>query len=190
MPSVAAFVYSLCSIKYSRLYLLWCVAIKAWWRLVIVEPSASPLFTTDHIQPEFSSFSLFLDDNKLKRAVHTPHNARGTPYQYRTECKQGMNPGKIHAKPASHKSFANQWCQTSTWHGVWRHRETCTIMTNVWNKNGDKCNLFMITSVHEIKLVSTSASCFYSWHLTRKMKNDILPPLRDAIIYTRGHQHI
>ena len=28
----------------------------------------------------------------------------------------------------------------------------------------------------EIKLVSTSASCFYSWHLTRKMKNDTLPP--------------
>ena len=40
------------------------------------------------------------------------------------ECKQGMNPAKIHAKPASYKSFANQWCQMSTWHGVWRHRET------------------------------------------------------------------
>ena len=29
---------------------------------------------------------------------------------------------------------------------------------------------------HEIILVSTSATCFYSWHLTRKVKNDTPPP--------------
>ena len=38
------------------------------------------------------------------------------------ECKQGMNPGTRAA--ASYKSFAIQWCQTTTWPGVWRHRET------------------------------------------------------------------
>ena len=37
---------------------------------IIVETSASPLYTTECIQPEFSSFSIFVDDNKLKRAVH------------------------------------------------------------------------------------------------------------------------
>ena len=31
---------------------------------------------------------------------------------------------KIHAEPATQKSFANQWCRMPTWHGVWRHRET------------------------------------------------------------------
>ena len=30
---------------------------------------------------------------------------------------------KIHAEPASQKSFANQWCRMPTWHGEWRHRE-------------------------------------------------------------------
>ena len=35
-----------------------------------------------------------------------------------------MNPGKIHAKPASRKSFANQGFQATTWHGEWRHRES------------------------------------------------------------------
>ena len=48
---------------------------------IIVETSASPLFTTERIQPEFSSFSIFLDDKKLKRTVHTmpevpPHKNR------------------------------------------------------------------------------------------------------------------
>ena len=43
------------------------------------------------------------------------------------ECKQGMNPGKIHVKPANQKSFANQWWRTPTWHGVWRGRETCYL---------------------------------------------------------------
>ena len=28
--------------------------------------------------------------------------------------EQGMNPGKIHAEPASQKSFANQWCRMPT----------------------------------------------------------------------------
>ena len=32
---------------------------------------ASPLFTTECIQPEFSSFFIFLNDHKLKQAVHT-----------------------------------------------------------------------------------------------------------------------
>ena len=30
-----------------------------------------------------------------------------------------------------------------------------------------------------------SATCFDSWHLTRKANNDALPPL-----YTRGHENI
>ena len=30
--------------------------------------------------------------------------------------------------------------------------------------------------LQEIKLVSTSVTCFYSWYLTRKVKNDTLPP--------------
>ena len=30
----------------------------------------------------------------------------------------------MHAKPDNSNSFANQGCQTTTWHGEWRHRET------------------------------------------------------------------
>ena len=37
---------------------------------------------------------------------------------------------KIHAEPASQKSFANQWCRMPTWHGEWRHREIS--YTNYW----------------------------------------------------------
>ena len=40
------------------------------------------------------------------------------------ECKQGLNPGKIHAKPDNNKSFANQGFQATTWHVEWRHRES------------------------------------------------------------------
>ena len=42
------------------------------------------------------------------------------------ECKQGLNPGKIHAKP-DNKSFANQGFQATTWHVEWRHRESSYI---------------------------------------------------------------
>ena len=74
---------------------------------IIVETSpASPQFTTERIQPEFSSFSLFLDDNKLKRAVHTMPEVLHTSIEHnhdivceQNEYKQGMNPGKIHADP-------------------------------------------------------------------------------------------
>ena len=48
----------------------------------IGETSASPLFTTERIQPEFSSFSIFLDDNKLNRAAHTMPEV--PPHKYRT----------------------------------------------------------------------------------------------------------
>ena len=41
-----------------------------------------------------------------------------------------MNPGKIHVKPASRKSFANQGFQATTWHGEWRHRESSYINTS------------------------------------------------------------
>ena len=34
--------------------------------------------------------------------------------------------------------------------------------------------VYVVWLLHEIKLVSTSASCFYSWHLTWKKKNDTL----------------
>ncbi len=68
---------------------------------IIVETSASPLFTTERIQPEFSSFSIFLDDDKLKRAVHTIPEVLHTSMEHnhdivceQNECKQGMNPGK------------------------------------------------------------------------------------------------
>ena len=49
---------------------------------IIVETSASPLFTTERIQPEFSSFSIILDDIKLKRTVHTMPEV--PPHKYRT----------------------------------------------------------------------------------------------------------
>ena len=39
---------------------------------------ASPLFTTERSQPKFSSFSLFLYDKKIKRAVHTMPNVPRT----------------------------------------------------------------------------------------------------------------
>ena len=48
---------------------------------IIVETSASPQLNV-HIQPEFSSFSIFVDDNKLKRAVHTMPEL--PPHKYRT----------------------------------------------------------------------------------------------------------
>ena len=44
------------------------------------------------------------------------------------ECKQGLNPGKIHAKPDNNKSFANQGFQATTWHVEWRHRESSYIL--------------------------------------------------------------
>ena len=57
--------------------------------------------TTERIQPEFSSFSPFLD-NKLKRAVHTMPEVPRTHREHKhdlvcdqNECKQGMNPAKI-----------------------------------------------------------------------------------------------
>ncbi len=37
---------------------------------------------------------------------------------------------------------------------------------------------FCLWLLQEIKLVSTSVTCFYSWYLTRKEKNDTLPPPR------------
>ena len=43
----------------------------------------------------------------------------------------------------------------------------------------------VFTWITEIKLVSTSAACFDSWHLTRKANNDTLPPL-----YACGHENI
>ena len=49
---------------------------------IIVETSASTVFTTECIQPEFSSFSIFVDDNKLKRAVLTMPEV--PPHKYRT----------------------------------------------------------------------------------------------------------
>ena len=49
---------------------------------------------------------------------------------------------KIHAEPASQKSFANQWCRMPTWHGEWRHREISYI--TFWIifcvKNTKKCD--------------------------------------------------
>ena len=43
----------------------------------------------------------------------------------------------------------------------------------------------VFTWITEIKLLSTSATCFDSWHLTWKANNNTLPPL-----YARGHENI
>ena len=61
---------------------------------IIGETSASPLFTTERIQPEYSSFSIFLDDNKLNRAAHTMPEV--PPHKYRTS---GLDIGYVPAGP-------------------------------------------------------------------------------------------
>ena len=73
---------------------------------IIVETSASPLFTAERIQPEFSSFSIFLDD-KLKRAVHTMPEVPWTQIQNiimtlgvsKINVNKAWIQAKIHAEP-------------------------------------------------------------------------------------------
>ena len=124
LRSITCFIIVVLSVMY------WCVDMccnksRVTWNVykrlliinIVVETSASPLFTTDHIQPEFSPFSLFLDDNKQKQDVHTmreiPHTKTEKNHDLvckQNEWKQCMYPAKIHAKHASYKYFANQWC--------------------------------------------------------------------------------
>ena len=104
-----------------------CVAIKAGEyemskkrRLIIniiVETSASPLFTTERIQPEVSSFTNYLDDNKLKRDVHTMPEVLHTSIVHnhdivceQNECKQDMNPGKYTRSPPTNSCPAVGVC--------------------------------------------------------------------------------
>ena len=70
------------------------------------------------------------DGSKIKQVVHTMPNVPRTNTEQNhdlvcewNECK-GLNPGKIHAKNNNTKSSANQLRQMTTWHSVWRHRET------------------------------------------------------------------
>ena len=139
---------------------------------IIVETSASPLFTTDHIQPEFSSVSILLDDNKQKRdETSTQWERYPTPIQNKimilsvskmNENDAWIQPKYTRSPPATNLLPTSGDSRTTAWHRVWRHRET----SYAWVNTG--------TGRHRLKRLHSTGSAIAEYR--SNMTNTLVPP--------------